>query len=212
MQQGAHTGSPLPTRISFFSVPVLSPGYVQLLTQVAQYIDIHVYLMNPSIEYWGDIESEKRRRKQNPEAQALTTVGNPLLASWGRQGRDFLDQLLEANAETDDTLFVETDETTLLQQLQTDILHLRMPSLLPAPLAGGEATRFSVWDGVGEGGNGVAATGLVRGFFSNILLTLVTPSNPVYPQSTHLPAVPTSEYPPPPLPANATVCDGRNTC
>lgn len=143
MQQGAHTGSPLPTRISFFSVPVLSPGYVQLLTQVAQYIDIHVYLMNPSIEYWGDIESEKRRRKQSPEAQALTMVGNPLLASWGRQGRDFLDQLLEANAETDDTLFVETDETTLLQQLQADILHLRMPSLLPAPLGG---------EGLGKGG------------------------------------------------------------
>ena len=117
----------LPQRISFFSVPVLSPGYVQLLVQVAQYIDIHVYLMNPSIEYWGDIESEKRRQKQTTDAQVLTTVGNPLLASWGRQGRDFLDQLLEANVETDDALFVEGEAVTLLQRLQTDILHLQMP-------------------------------------------------------------------------------------
>jgi exodeoxyribonuclease V gamma subunit len=118
----------LPKRISFFSVPVLSPGYVQLLVEVAKYTDIHIYLMNPSPEYWGDIESEKRKSKQAPDAQELIFVGNPLLASWGRQGRDFLDQLIEANAETEDTaLFVETDETTLLQRVQSDILHLQMP-------------------------------------------------------------------------------------
>ena len=120
--------SKLPKRISFFSVPVLSPGYVQLLAEVAKYIDIHVYLMNPSPEYWGDIESEKRKRKQAADVQENISVGNPLLASWGRQGRDFLDLLIEAEADIDDdALFVESGEATLLQRIQTDILHLQMP-------------------------------------------------------------------------------------
>ena len=124
----------LPQRITFFSAPVLSPSYVQLLEQVAQYTDVHIYLMNPSLEYWGDIESEKRQRKQAADVQALTTVGNPLLASWGRQGRDFIDQLIEANAETDTlSLFVESCEHSLLQRVQSDILHLRMPQEKPLP-------------------------------------------------------------------------------
>lgn len=117
-----------PERITFFSVPVLSPGYVQLLAQVSRYMDIHVYLMNPSPQYWGDIESEKRKRKQAAGVQELVTVGNPLLASWGRQGRDFLDLLIEAEADMDgDELFVEQADSSLLQRIQMDILHLQMP-------------------------------------------------------------------------------------
>ncbi|SDZ78671.1 DNA helicase/exodeoxyribonuclease V, gamma subunit [Thiothrix caldifontis] len=118
----------LPKRICFFSVPVLSPGYVQLLGKVAEYTDIHIYLMNPCADYWGDIESEKRKHKQQAAVQDYFSVGNPLLASWGRQGRDFLDLLIEANADIDDLeLFGEPDETTLLGRVQADMLYLRMP-------------------------------------------------------------------------------------
>ena len=118
--------NPLPPRISFFSVPVLSPSYVKLLEKVAQYTEVHIYFLNPSEEYWGDIESEKRKLKQRKELQDLTTVGNPLLASWGRQGRDFLDQLIEANAELND-LFMPLAPTSLLKRVQADILTLQMP-------------------------------------------------------------------------------------
>lgn len=121
----------LPKRICFFSVPVLSPGYVQLLGKVAEYLDIHIYLMNPCADYWGDIESEKRKHKQQADVQDYFSVGNPLLASWGRQGRDFLDLLIEANADLDDVeLFGEPDETTLLGRIQTDMLLLRMPEVM----------------------------------------------------------------------------------
>jgi exodeoxyribonuclease V gamma subunit len=124
----------LPKRICLFSVPVLSPGYVQLLGEVAKHVDIHIYLMNPCLEYWGDIESEKRKRKRAANEQDLITVGNPLLASWGRQGRDFMDLLIEANADTDSLVqFVEPDENTLLRRVQADILLLRMPELLSVP-------------------------------------------------------------------------------
>ncbi|EIJ35979.1 exodeoxyribonuclease V subunit gamma [Thiothrix nivea] len=125
----------LPSRISFFSVPVLSPGYVQLLGEVAKYTDIHIYLMNPCEEYWGDIESEKRKHKQQADVQDYFSVGNPLLASWGRQGRDFIDLLIDAEADVDDLpLFIEPDGDTLLNRIQSDILHLQMPTSLSSPL------------------------------------------------------------------------------
>ncbi|MGB5063168.1 MAG: exodeoxyribonuclease V subunit gamma, partial [Candidatus Competibacter sp.] len=52
------------------------------------------------------------------------TVGNPLLASLGKQGRDFID-LLQVYPRTEWDGFVEPDGETLLQRLQADILHLR---------------------------------------------------------------------------------------
>ena len=118
----------LPKRINFFSVPAVSPGYVQLLGEVAKYIDVHVFIMNPSQEYWGDIESEKRKSKRPLAQQELMDVGNPLLASWGRQGRDFLDQLVETEPE-EFRLFDEQMPATLLQQVQYDILQLAMPGV-----------------------------------------------------------------------------------
>ena len=125
----------LPKRICYFSVPILSPGYVELLGEIAQYIDIHIYLMNPSEEYWSDIVSEKRKYKRELAEQEHVEVGNPLLASWGRQGQDFMDLLLNANANDDETsLFVSEAENSLLKYIQADILHLRMPSPHTFPL------------------------------------------------------------------------------
>ncbi|MFN3786165.1 MAG: exodeoxyribonuclease V subunit gamma, partial [Thiothrix sp.] len=112
----------------------LSPGYVQLLGVVAQYTDIHVFLLNPCQEYWGDIESEKRKHKQQADRQTYFSVGNPLLASWGRQGRDFIDLLIDAGADLHDVpLFIPPEADTLLAQIQRDILLLQMPTPLPSP-------------------------------------------------------------------------------
>lgn len=122
----------LPERVTFFSMPALSPGYLDLLGEVAQLTDIHLYLINPCEDiYWGDILSEKTRTKLSLEEQAYTEVGNPLLASMGKQGRDFIHQILDI-PETEHLSITnrsqgEQGEKTLLQQLQTDILDLQEP-------------------------------------------------------------------------------------
>ncbi|HPQ97431.1 MAG TPA: exodeoxyribonuclease V subunit gamma, partial [Thiolinea sp.] len=135
----------LPERICFFSVPALSPAYIALVNQVAQYRDVHFFIMNPSDEYWGDIESEKRRIRFAPEAQPYVTVGNPLLASWGRQGRDFIENLRNAEPYPQESeRFVDPGHDTVLHCIQQDILNLageRQSLLLPAvpaPLPPGE--------------------------------------------------------------------------
>ncbi len=126
IQQLAHTPEDsLPERISFFSVPALSPAYIELVAKVAERVDVHFFVMNPSMQYWGDIESEKRRIKFAPDEQAYIHVGNPLLASWGTQGRDFIENLRNVDpypAEEED--FFEPEADSMLHIVQADILNL----------------------------------------------------------------------------------------
>lgn len=116
----------LPKRISLFGIPALSSGYLSLLQQLSGWMDIHLFLLNPCEKHWSGIvdATERSGRELAGESAALyLETGNPLLASLGRQGRDFLATLLEFNPPTID-LFGTSGGETLLEQLQEDILTL----------------------------------------------------------------------------------------
>ncbi len=122
----------LPERISFFSMSALSPGYVELLGGIAQKTDIHIFIINPCEEvYWGDVRSPKTHSKLDKELQAYTEIGNPLLASLGKQGQDFIDKLLEIPHQEILTISEEENlqSNTLLTQIQHDIFNLEAPIL-----------------------------------------------------------------------------------
>jgi len=117
----------LPERVAIVGVAALPPLYLDLLAGLAHYIDIHWYLLDPCREYWGDIRPERdiaRLGEEIDPEEAYLTVGNPLLASFGKQGRDFLD-LLQAYPRTEWEQFVEPVGAELLSCLQADIVHLR---------------------------------------------------------------------------------------
>ncbi|MFZ1388632.1 MAG: exodeoxyribonuclease V subunit gamma [Thiolinea sp.] len=115
----------LPPHIIFFSIPALSPAYIELIAKVAERVDIHFFMMNPSIHYWGDIESNKRRIRYKPTEQDYVMVGNPLLASWGIQGRDFIEILRNSEPYPQELEnFLEPEIDSLLQIIQNDILNL----------------------------------------------------------------------------------------
>jgi exodeoxyribonuclease V gamma subunit len=117
----------LPERISLFGIPALSGGYLALLQRLSGWMDVHLFLLNPCEQHWSGIidPAERSGRELAGDSGALyLETGNPLLASLGRQGRDFLAALLELNPATID-LFEEAGCATLLEQLQTDILTLR---------------------------------------------------------------------------------------
>jgi len=118
-----------PERVSFFSMSALSPGYLDLLGELAKKVDIHIYTINPCEDiYWGDIASEKTRAKLPLEDQATIDVGNPLLASMGTQGRDFIEQLLNAPDSEKHAIHDESQsDKTLLNKLQDDIFNLEHP-------------------------------------------------------------------------------------
>ena len=128
----------LPERVSFFSVPALSPGYLDLINELAKKTEVYLYLINPAEDvYWGSILSSKIKAKKQREEQDYIDTGNPLLASMGKQGRDFIHQLLEldvdeqisgtklANEHSNDN-----QTNTLLLHLQQDIYAVNQPQYL----------------------------------------------------------------------------------
>ena len=120
----------LPARAAVFGVPTLSPGYLEILQRLGERMELHLFLLNPCRAHWSEIvdPGEKARREVEADGSELyLEVGNPLLASLGRQGRDLFDGLLEVEAETEEG-FVAPDTTNLLGRVQADILDLRDPA------------------------------------------------------------------------------------
>lgn len=127
LTQGSFDCRQLPERVSVIGVSALPPLDVELLAALARHLDIHLFLLDPCQEYWGDIQAERDLARLGEEVdpdEAYLTVGHPLLASLGKQGRDFID-LLNAWPRVEWEGFVEPEGDALLHRLQADILHLR---------------------------------------------------------------------------------------
>lgn len=125
VESGQINPASLPERICLFALNALSPGYLEMLNLASRWIDIHLFVLNPAEGYWMDLitEAEWERRALDADDQALyLDVGNPLLASMGGQGSDFLASLLahDAGAWED---FVAPEGGALLYRLQRDILY-----------------------------------------------------------------------------------------
>lgn len=114
----------LPLRVSFFGVTELSPGYLELLGSLSLEMDIHIFAVNPCEVFWSDITDEKSILKAADAVSEYLEVGNPLLASMGRQGRDFFDLLLSLNCVEEKLRFVPLQADTLLSHIQQDVLAL----------------------------------------------------------------------------------------
>ena len=126
-----------PSRIFVFGIAALPGTYWQVLNAISEHVDVHFFLLNPCKNYWGDIINEKTRAKLLQKDASLAnyfTVGNPLLASWGKLGRDFVTLTHEAANEAgreyyfqDIEAFVDSkiaDDRNLLQNIKNDFLEL----------------------------------------------------------------------------------------
>lgn len=116
-----------PRRASFFAVPALSPSYLDLLSAIDREIDVHLFMLDPCREYWGDIysrrEIDRRSADADPE-EGYFTEGNELLAAWGQAGRDTLDAFTDiADAQEH---FEPPAGTHRLAAVQRDLLDLRL--------------------------------------------------------------------------------------
>ena len=123
----------IPERISVFGIAVLPPYHIRFFEALAEHKDVHLFLLNPCREYWGDIVTEKQagrlaRRRGRPEAcpdDALhLSRGNSLLAGLGAYGREFYELLLESPC-SEHELFAEEIDSSLLACIKDDILNLR---------------------------------------------------------------------------------------
>lgn len=119
----------LPQSLFVFGIATLAPLYLQLLQAIARHTDVHVFTLNPSAEYWGNILPAQTLLRQ---AQTdLDAMGHPLLASLGKQGRDFFDQLNALDeVEYLSSVYHDCHEepVSILQRLQNDIQQLQHPA------------------------------------------------------------------------------------
>ena len=97
------------------------------------------YLLSPCAMFWEDLATDRERigaRRHLEKIQKKETDvnlweqylrdTNPLLANWGKTGREFLKLIEEADLDSDEH-YVDPGRETLLARLQNDLLHLRNP-------------------------------------------------------------------------------------
>ncbi|GEA13004.1 exodeoxyribonuclease V subunit gamma [Alteromonas sp. KUL49] len=131
LQQGT-VPEGLPSSVIVFAINTMAPQFVQLLDALSTHIDIHIFHLNPSVNYWGDAKSrgEQARvlREQGIEKWMSEAQSHPLLGNLGKQGRELFNLLTELNtfevsAFDIPPLDEEHTSNTLLQRIQIDILH-----------------------------------------------------------------------------------------
>ncbi|HON78575.1 MAG TPA: exodeoxyribonuclease V subunit gamma, partial [Spirochaetota bacterium] len=122
----------LPKRLSLFGVATLPPFHLDFLDDLSAFVPVHMFFLNPSRQYWGDLRSRKELSKAEKKLgrkgigldEQHYDTGNSLLVSMGTLGRFFLDMIYDKNPM--DSAFpdswVEPARDTLLHRVQHDIL------------------------------------------------------------------------------------------
>lgn len=117
----------LPERLILFGISSLPPEFLRLIEKLSGQIDIALFAINPCRMHWGDIrDSQEIARQSGDESpeEMLLMEGNPLLASFGKQGREFFDGLQELAPDMHELFDEGPGEGSLLRLLQKDILDL----------------------------------------------------------------------------------------
>lgn len=141
MESGDFDQANLPERIFMFGINNIQPQILKCLEALGQYIDIHMLNVLPCKYFYGDIQdpkfiaAQKNKKYYSEDGKSIfdevdiaSTVGNTLLASFGKVGRDHLAMLQELEyCEID--AFVDNEPSTLLQNIQNDIFNLKDDSL-----------------------------------------------------------------------------------
>ncbi len=151
----------LPKRMSFFGINTMAPMWLNFINALSEYIEVDFFHLNPCFSYWGDIINEKQAMKKlsywsNGIDNEHLFVGNPLLANFGQQGREFLALLQEystvnvelfvkASTESSNQSIDESSSLTecILHRLQNDILELNDATEKPLPLVDNSITIVS---------------------------------------------------------------------
>ncbi len=116
-------GAPVPERVCVFGISMLPPFYLSLLEQIATRCPVHLFVMEPTPKWWGDLRTrrEKARARQPELSLEEQEPENPLLAENGKQGRDFLLALVDLNPQSEHERFDSPPADTILHGIQRDI-------------------------------------------------------------------------------------------
>ena len=137
----------LPSRVIVFGISSLPAQALEALAGLARFSQVLLCVHNPCRHHWADIVADKdllrhqykrqARKSGMPvvlDSQTLHQHAHPLLAAWGKQGRDYIN-LLDSYDDPNSyrsafrdgriDLFSDSLPLNMLNQLQDDILELR---------------------------------------------------------------------------------------
>lgn len=125
----------LPKRVSIFGISTLPLFYLEIIYELSRRVDVCLFVMSPSREFWGDIRSDREIHrelmrmgatagKNVPSELLYLEKGNSLLASMGGVGRNYFRFILDFQDQMEES-FVEPVEGSLLSMVASDIFHLK---------------------------------------------------------------------------------------
>ncbi|MNF44384.1 RecBCD enzyme subunit RecC [compost metagenome] len=137
----------LPSRVIVFGISSLPAQALEALAGLARFSQVLLCVHNPCRHHWADIVADKdllrhqykRQARKNGmpvvlDSETLHQHAHPLLAAWGKQGRDYIN-LLDSYDDPNSyrsafrdgriDLFSDSQPLNMLNQLQDDILELR---------------------------------------------------------------------------------------
>jgi exodeoxyribonuclease V gamma subunit len=123
----------LPPRIFVFGVSVMPPLFLDVFKALSNKIDVHFFYMNPCMHYWADLESEdsamrKSLAKGKSKEELHYDEINPILASMGKYGKDFLAVVTEKLGDSEgDNIPEPSGKRDLLSMLHDNIRTLDPP-------------------------------------------------------------------------------------
>ncbi|MHC8304063.1 exodeoxyribonuclease V subunit gamma [Pseudomonas sp. PB3P13] len=137
----------LPSRVIVFGISSLPAQALEALAGLARFSQVLLCVHNPCRHHWTDIVADKDLLRHQYKRQArksgmpvvldphtLHQHAHPLLAAWGKQGRDYIN-LLDSYDDPNSyraafrdgriDLFSDSQPRNMLNELQDDILELR---------------------------------------------------------------------------------------
>ena len=120
----------LPPRLMVFGITALPMQTMEALVALGRHLPVLMFVHNPCREHWGHVSED------------MTGGGHPLLAAWGKQGRDYLHAIDQFEAVDEYSpeyervsVFIDPLKDAadmqlpagVLHQLQADIYNLHMP-------------------------------------------------------------------------------------
>jgi exodeoxyribonuclease V gamma subunit len=131
LENDSAVSSVLPERISVFGISYLPVFHLQILSALSRLIPVNWYFLSPCRQYWGEVVSdrdisrlrEKYASKPGNQEDLHLDRGNPLLASMGALGRDFLSMIAASGCDLQEH-YVTPARNNLLNNIQADILDM----------------------------------------------------------------------------------------
>ncbi|MBW2296785.1 MAG: exodeoxyribonuclease V subunit gamma, partial [Deltaproteobacteria bacterium] len=120
-----------PERISIFGISYLPAFHLQVLSAISKITRVNWFLMSPCRQYWGEVLSdrdvsrirEKYAHQPGIDVDLHLDKGNPLLASLGMLGRDFLSMIAGLDCDIQED-YLSPARDNLLGMIQADILDM----------------------------------------------------------------------------------------